>query len=64
MYVCIGTLFVKVTSSDQEINGRMILVLTGNGLRVDCQWFHNFIGFVVRCVWCRVDKISSSLSFS
>jgi len=55
---------MKVTSSDQGIDGWVILVLTGNGLRVDCQWFHNFIGIVVRHVCFRVRSLSSSLSFS
>jgi len=35
-------------------------VLTGNGLRVDCQWCHDFIGIVVRHVCFRVDNLSSS----
>jgi hypothetical protein len=61
MYVCIGTLLIKVTRSDQGIDGWVILVLTGNGLRVDC---HDFIGIVVRHVYFRVDNLSSSLSFS
>lgn len=64
MYVCIGTLLMKVTSSDQGIDGWVILVLTGNGLRVVCEWFHDFIGIVVRHVCFIVNNLSSSLSFS
>jgi hypothetical protein len=58
-----GTLLMKVTSSDQGINGWVISVF-GNGLKVDCQWFHDFIGIAVRHVCFRVDNLSSSLSFS
>jgi len=64
MYVCMETLLMKVTSSDQGIDGWVILVLTGNELRVDYQWFHDFIGIVVRRVCFRVDNLSTSLSFS
>ena len=39
-------------------------MLTGNELRVDYQWFHDFIGIVVRRVCFRVDNLSTSLSFS
>jgi hypothetical protein len=53
-----------VTSSDQAIGGWVILVLTWNGLRVDRQWSHDFIGIVVRHICFRVDNLSSSLYFS
>jgi len=39
---------MKVTRSDRGIDGWVCLVLTGNGLRVDCQLFHDFIGIVVK----------------
>lgn len=64
MYVCMGTLLMIVTSSDQGIDGWVILVLTRNGLRVDCQWSHDFIGIVIRHICFRVDNLSSSLYFS
>jgi len=54
---------MKVTSSDQGLDGWVILVLTGNGLRVDCRWSPDFIGIVVRHECFRVDYLSS-LSFS
>lgn len=59
IYVCIGTLLLKVTSSYQGMCGWVILVLTGNGLRVGCQWFHDFISIVVRHVCFRVDNPSN-----